>query len=220
MKTTLIYTLALASLYGSTQVFAADGERLLTLQEDVAAAELIRLDIPSGDVEVIGTSGNRLTAQMTATCEDEGREACQKQLEQLDWAKKAGNTFELGLSPAGVTNYNHMNMKIKIGVPRDKSLDVSLSAGALRISDSSACVTASVIAGEIDLRLAANQLTAAALSAKVGDVKLTNPKGDTLSGERSLLVGANLDWKNPNSARASCRVNASVLTGEARLTVK
>lgn len=217
MKTRLIYTLALAGLWVSTTTFAADNERHITLQEDIASAQLVRLDFAAGDVEITGINGNKLTADLTATCEDEGKEDCRQLLKQLDWAKKKDSTFELGLSPAAITHYNHTSIKIKVGVPKDKKLAVSLSAGELNIKDTSGCLSAEVNAGEMNISLNENQLASATLSAKVGDVKLKLPKGDEIAGERSMLVGASLDWvKGPGS----CHTQASVLTGEANLLLK
>lgn len=212
MKTTI---LSLLCLLGTSAAFASEGERHIALQADIADAEFIRVDIPAGDVEITGISGNKLTAEVTATCQNEGREDCYTLLKQLDWTKKTGRRFELGLTP-GITHYNHVTMKIKVGVPRDKPLDASLSAGELRINDTSACLVAEVNAGEITMNLNASQLASAELSAKVGDVTLTNPKGETVSGERSLLVGANLEWKGSGN----CQTKAKVLTGEAKLVLK
>jgi len=209
--------LVLLGAFSSAAVFATDGERHISLKQDVATAELIRISVPAGDVEVVGITGTNLTAEVTAVCQEEDRPACHQLLKELDWARKTGSTSELSLTPASITSFNHVTLKIKVGVPQDKKLEVNLSAGELNISGTSACLVAEVNAGEININLKESQLASADLSAKVGDVKLTTSKGGTIAGERSLLVGARLDWAK---GTGSCHTQAKVLTGEANLMLK
>ncbi|WP_189420366.1 DUF4097 family beta strand repeat-containing protein [Cellvibrio zantedeschiae] len=210
----IVYSaLTLAVAFNSAMAFAAEGERTVTLQEDIAQAELLRLEIPAGDVEIIGTAGTGLTAVVTVVCQKENQENCYKLIKELGWSKKTGTVTELSLSPAGITRYDHITLKVKIGVPKDKKLDVNLSAGELRISDTSACLTAEVNAGELNIRLKENQFASAELSAKVGDAHVISPTGEKIEGDRSLLVGANASWKGTGS----CQTKASVLAGEVQL---
>lgn|GEM_PF-766069 len=207
-------TLSLLVVFSSPAALATDAERNITLQEDVAQAELIKLNVPAGDVEITGTTGNSLTAVVTATCQKGSLEKnCYQVLKDLGWNKKIGSVAEFDLSPTGITRYDHVTIKVKFGVPKDKKLEVNLSAGELRIAGTSACLTANVNAGELSIKLKESQLASAELSAKVGDAKLVTAKGETIEGERSLLVGASLDWKGTGT----CPTKASVLAGEAQL---
>jgi len=204
-----------AAMCSSTMAFAVDGERTVSLQQDVSKAELIRINVPAGDVEITGTTGSDVTAIVTVVCQQENRDNCNQLIKELGWAKKTGNLTELGLAPAGITHYDHVTIKVKIAVPNDKKLEVNLSAGELRINDTSACLTANVNAGEVNINLKQTQLASAELTAKVGDATLTTAK-NTIAGERSLLVGANLKWDKGTGA---CHLKADVLAGEAHLTL-
>ncbi|HSX52360.1 MAG TPA: hypothetical protein VLF09_15450, partial [Cellvibrio sp.] len=75
---------------------------------------------------------------------------------------------------------------------------------------------AEVSAGQINIDLKESQLATAELSAKVGDVKLNTAKDGDVSGARSLLVGAHLEWQGTGS----CHTKAKVLAGEAKLALK
>lgn len=207
-------TLALANIFSAT-AFATEGERNVTLQEDVSSAELLRLAIPAGEVLVTGTTGNNLTAVVTATCKKE-RKACAEFLAKLAWDKKTGNTTELQLKPADMSNYNDITIKVKIGVPKDKKLEVSLAAGELTLEDTSGCVSADVSAGQLNLKLKESQLASAELRANVGDAKLITAKGETIAGDRSLLVGATLDWAK---GAGTCHAKAGVTAGEVKLVI-
>jgi hypothetical protein len=152
-----------------------------------------------------------------ASCQQEKRDKCLELLKELGWSKKTGNITEFGLSPSGITRYDHVTLKVKFGVPKDKKLEVNLTAGELRVEGTSACLTANVNAGEINIKLKESQLASAELRAKVGDAKLVTAKGETIEGERSLLVGASLDWKGSGTNKGACHIKASVLAGEAQL---
>lgn len=209
--------LALLGAFCSALAFATEGERHISLQQGLAKAELIRLSVPAGDVEIVGITGNELIAEVTAVCEDEEREACLSLLKELGWAQKIGNTADFLLMPDGASHFNNVKIKVKIGVPQDKPLQVNLSAGELSIADTSACLTAELSAGQIDINLKESQLASAALSAKVGDVKLTTAKDGQVSGARSLLVGAHLEWQQGTGI---CHTKAKVLAGEVKLALK
>ncbi|HOY23723.1 MAG TPA: DUF4097 family beta strand repeat-containing protein [Cellvibrio sp.] len=214
-NTIICSTFSLLAIFSSAVALASDGERTFTLQEDVSGAELIRLDVPAGDVEITGTTGSSVTAVVKASCQQEKRDKCLELLKELGWSKKTGNVTEFGLSPSGITHYDHVTLKVKFGVPKDKKLEANLTAGELRIEGTSACLTANVNAGEVNIKLKENQLASAELSAKVGDVKLVTAKGDKMEGERSLLVGASLDWKGTGT----CHTKASVLAGEVQIVL-
>jgi len=216
--TNIIYkNLLLLGMFCSAVVSATEGERQLSFEQDVAAAELVRLSVPAGEMEVVGIAGDKVIAEATAVCENADADACHRLLNALEWVKKDGSIAELSLSPGGVSEYNQIKVKVKIGVPKDKNLEVNLGAGELSISDTSACLIAELNAGQINLSLDQRQLASASLSAMVGDAKLVTAKGETTSGQRSALVGAQLDW---NSGSGHCHTQAKVLAGEAQLTLK
>lgn len=210
-------SIALLTTLCSIGVVAEEGERNISLQQDVANAELIRLSVPAGEVDIVGIAGTNLVAEVTAICEDEERKACLNLLKELGWAQKIGNTADFLLMPDGTSHFNNVKVKVKIGVPQDKPLQVKLSAGELSIADTSACLTAEVSAGQINIDLKESQLATAELSAKVGDVKLNTAKDGDVSGARSLLVGAHLEWQQ---GTGSCHTKAKVLAGEAKLALK
>lgn len=209
-------SIALLTALCSLGVAAKEGERHISLQQDVANAELIRLSVPAGEVDIVGIAGTNLVAEVTAICEDEERKACLNLLKELGWAQKIGSTADFLLMPDGTSHFNNVKVKVKIGVPQDKPLQVKLSAGELSIADTSACLTAEVSAGQINIDLKESQLATAELSAKVGDVKLNTAKDGDVSGARSLLVGGHLEWQGTGS----CHTKAKVLAGEAKLALK
>lgn len=210
-------SILLLGMFFPAVVSATEGERHLSFEQDVAAAELVRLSVPAGEMEVVGIAGDKVIAEATAVCENADADACHKLLIAMEWKQKAGSIAELSLSPTGVSEYNQVKVKVKIGVPKDKNLEVNLGAGELSISDTSACLIAELNAGQINLSFEQSLLASASLSAMVGDAKLVAINGETTSGNRSALVGAHLDW---NGDKGHCHTQAKVLAGEAKLTLK
>ncbi len=83
----IVYSaLALAMALNSARAFATEGERNITLQEDVSTANLIKLNVPVGEVIVSGSTGNNLTAVATISCQKEKRENCYQLLKELSWS--------------------------------------------------------------------------------------------------------------------------------------
>jgi len=218
MYSKLIFrSVALLLIASSAPTFAQENQKKQTFQGDVASADVINLDIPAGKVVIVGVKSNKLEAEVIATCKDkkaEDKEACQALLNELSWSKKLGKTTELLLMPPKITRYEDVTIEVKISVPESKTLNVKLAAGELHISGTSACLTAEVNAGDLSMTLKESQVASAQLNAKVGDVNLTTATGEKISGERSMLVGAELNWAK---GKGTCRTKASLLAGEARL---
>lgn len=210
-------SLVLLGSFCSAVVFAKEGEKHMSFQQDVASADVIRLHVPAGDVDIVGITGNNLMAEVTAVCKDGERQACQRLLQGLDWTKRLGRSAEFSLMPDSASSFNPVTIKVKIGVPQNKKLEVKVSAGEVSITDTSACLTADLNAGELNIALKENQLGSAALKAMVGDVKMTRVTGEQISGRRSVLVGAKLAL---DKGAGECHTQAKVLAGEVHLTLK
>ncbi len=211
-------SLALLSMSLSGVALANDNQKSQRFEADVSQAQDITIDIPAGQVLVVGSAGSKLLAEVKASCKQDkkvDKANCETVLKDLGWSSKMGKGAALGLLPNKITRYDDIQIEIKISVPNDKPLNVIQAAGDLSIEGTSACVNASLNAGQLNVKLKESQLASAELHAKVGDVKLTDTQGKTRSGERSLLVGADLTHK----ASGSCPLKAEVLAGEVHLSL-
>lgn len=202
----------------SGSAFANANQASQRFEADVSQAQDITIDIPAGQVLVVGATGSKLLAEVKATCKQDkqiDRPNCQAVLNDLGWSNKMGKGAQLSLVPAKITRYDDIQIDIKISVPNDKPLNIIQAVGELSIEGTSACVNANLNAGQLNLKLKESELGSAELHAKVGDAKLTDVRGQTRSGERSLLVGADLSHKG----KGSCSAKADVMAGEVHLTL-
>lgn len=216
MRTKHFSLLAFALLCSTSVAMASESEFSKRIELDVSSAQELNVSIPAGKVKLVGTSGNMLVTEAKVRCKSPSVEKCQSFLKEMEWSKKIGAKTNLSLLPTSVTDYDAVNIDIKISVPSNRPLNVELTAGELSIENTSACVNANLKAGQLNLKLSEAQLAAAYLHAQVGDVKVTNVRGDTQKGERSLLVGAKLSFEE---GKGSCRANAEVMAGEVHLTL-
>ncbi|MFO1389287.1 hypothetical protein [Cellvibrio sp.] len=217
LKTHLIAVTLLAFTISGTAL-ANDNQNSKRFEADVSQAQDITIDIPAGQVLVVGATGNKLLAEVKASCKQDrkiDRANCESVLNDLGWSNKMGKGAALSLIPNKITRYNDIQIDIKISVPNDKPLNIIQAAGELSIEGTSACLNANLNAGQLNLKLKESELGSAELHAKVGDAKLTDVRGQTRSGERSLLVGANLSHKG----NGSCSAKADVMAGEVHLTL-
>ncbi len=205
-------SLSLITLCCSAVVFAQDSERIITLQENVAQTKLIKLKVPMGEVLVSGVTGDTVTASIKAKCTTPDEGLCHQLLKELAWTKKTGKTLKLGVKQ--MTNHEDVIIQVKLSVPNDKKLDLSLRIGELGIDGTSACLSADVNVGTIKITLQESQLASAKLSAQIGEVKLATATGSTIEGHQSLLVGSKLKW---NQGTGTCHTKASALVGEVEL---
>ena len=215
MRKLTLGSMALLLITATATTIASDQNKQ-TLQLDVSNVQSISLDIPAGKLVVQGVKGSKLQAEVKATCKDKKAEdpaACQALLNALNWSKKVDKNAEIALMPTKITDYEDITIEVKITVPENKSLNVKLAAGELQINGTSACLTAEVNAGNLVINLKEAQLASALLKSKVGDVSLTTTTGEKISGDRAMLVGADLNWKG----KGSCHLKANLLAGEAQL---
>ena len=215
MRKLTLGSMALLLITATATTIASDQNKQ-TLQLDVSNAQSISLDIPAGKLVVQGVKGSKLQAEVKATCKDKKAEdpaACQALLNALNWSKKVDKNAEIALMPTKITDYEDITVEVKITVPENKPLNVKLAAGELQINGTSACLTAEVNAGNLVINLKEAQLASALLKSKVGDVSLTTTTGEKISGDRAMLVGADLNWKG----KGSCHLKANLLAGEAQL---
>jgi hypothetical protein len=211
-----IQTLLLITTFGAADSFADDSKRTITLQEDVAKAQVIKLNLPVGKVVISGTTGNTIKAEVTGICKEETPENCTPLFDQLAWAKKLEATAEFSLNPSSVMTYDNVDIQININLPKDKKLEVYQGAGELSLVGTNACLIAELKAGELKIEANERELASANLASTVGDVSLINTKGQVSQGARAKLVGSELAWKG----FGKCQLKANVTAGKVTMKLK
>lgn len=149
----------------------------------------LRLDLPVGEVDVIGTDGDVLRARMQIECKPNKRR-CAKRAERAVLATESdGDTLTLAATPEGMNAYKGAQVRITVEVPRSDTLEVEFGAGELEVRDVDACVSIRMFAGEAQLHLAGERIGDISLKTGMGESALY-VNSDAIDGKRPLLVGS------------------------------
>ncbi|MEO0424132.1 MAG: hypothetical protein AAF184_17470 [Pseudomonadota bacterium] len=149
----------------------------------------LRLDLPVGQVDVVGTDGDELRARMQIECKANKRR-CAKRAERATLSTISnGNTLTLLASPEGMNAYKGAQVRITVEVPRSETLEVEFGAGELDVRDVDACVSLRMFAGEADLHLAGERIDDISLKTGMGESALY-VNSNAVNGKRPLLVGS------------------------------
>lgn len=189
-------------------------QKSIKFDQDLSGADALQLSLLAGSANVYGIEGSRAIGEVTLSCEKESSRQCKAIKEKMHWTYTAGKNALIGLDPHSMNFGDQVKIHISIGVPKNLPISVAQSAGALKIENTNACLTAALAAGELSMNIKEADLRSATISATVGDAKLITTDGHTTSGKRSLLVGATIEWEH---GKGSCVLKAATAAGETRL---
>ncbi len=176
----------------------------------VPADTHLYLDLPVGEVQIIGTDGDELRAQMDIECKSSSKR-CAKRAEQATFTTELrGNDITLAVTPGSMKSYKGGNVRITVEVPRSESLSIEFGAGELRVEDVDACVNVRMFAGEADLRLADTRIDTISLKTGMGESTLY-VDDDSVEGRRPFLVGSKV---NHSLGNGECSLAARLRFGE------
>lgn len=189
------------------------------IEVDVSTVGTVVLDVPAGQLNISGTTGQTIKAEVVVTCsKDNGAECNKRVLEEIVWSiELEGDLARLRLIPEEADQYNDISIVASVGVPQDKMLTVNLDYGDLDLQGTNACLDVNVKAGNVKLGLQEKPLASANLKATFGDVSLTTSTGTVTRGKRSKIVGAKLEWRRDNGI---CHVDAKVRAGNIELNLE
>ena len=183
---------------------------------DVKGPVTVRADVLSSDIEVVGTNGKQVKAQLFDS--QGGLRLTQ-----------SGDRVEVNLQskggwphvPAGIDG------KLRIEIPQGSAVELTSASGDVMVHDTNGNVRLRTASGEVRLRKVAT-VEVMAVSGDVvvegasGEVRLRTVSGDaqvTQNGAACKLeygtTSGDLDWTG--SCRAGCRIEARSTSGDVKL---
>ncbi len=183
-----------------------------SLQVDIGDSGRIELRMPNGDVTVTAQAGDQATAKMEILCPSNSTRCISRARETRLVTQRRGDTIRLGVhKPPG----NNASVIIQVTVPRDRPLSIDMKYGDLTVKDLEDDLDVVMKAGAISIEMPQAAVREVKLGARFGDASLTLGGGSS-QGDRSLLVGAKVDWR---SGRGPHRVDARVRFGDLRVSL-
>jgi len=161
------------------------------LQFEIARDDILELDLPNGEVTVVGEAIGFAEAKMFISCPSDSQ-ACRKQAAKanINSRHERGRTI---LSVASATG-SGAQVRMTVRVPRDRPVSIKMKYGELSVTDMQSDVFARLKAGEVNIGVPSSAVGRVKLAARFGDASLsllpaTRPIGDPRS--RVIRIGAN-----------------------------
>ncbi len=174
----------------------------------------VRLVLPIGDVEVRGDGGSEIRADLELRCRHH-RADCEDRASRvfLDSTREGERVTLTVRGYPRLLRSESMELRGVIHVPADLRLAIDMRIGELRVVDVHTDVRVDMGVGEVRMNLPAANVHGVKLGSGVGDASLHGPQG-RIEAERSLLIGAKLDWREGTGA-----ANVDVDLGVGEVTV-
>jgi hypothetical protein len=205
-KPILIALVAAIALLGTLPLSADETVRTLNQRYSVDGAKSLALDIPVGEVVIVGGDASQVTIDVELECDsDKGSCAELAKKVRLVGGKK-GDRLSIQLDEWPRGNARGLEADIKVSMPRGLALQTDLGVGELQISGVEQDVNADVGVGEVKVTMPESAVRSVNLDSGVGDATLrTSEKKINGSG----MVGKALKW-NKGSGSADVRVDCGV----------
>ena len=184
------------------------GPRVVELSVPATAA--LYVAIPPGEAIIEGTGGDGLKAELEIRC-DSATGACARRAEQVRWRVDASDaTVTVSAAPESLFSYRNADITTRMWVPNDRTLGVTMSAGALEIRRVSGCLDVDMTAGDIAVEVPEASVRSAHLDANFGDASLITAH-DAIEGTRRVLVGADVNWEG---GQGTCALSVDLNFGD------
>lgn len=165
-----------------------------TLTVPVPASARVGVAVPAGDIDIVGVSGDTLSAEMHIRCPDlEGR--CASRLAEAAFEVSTSEEgVTLSIAPDEMSSFRQARVDVTVQVPRSRLLYLELGAGDVKIEGMRNCVRGTMFAGDLGMVLPLEVVRSVRLDTDVGDASIGLP-GERREGRRSWLVGAVAEWE-------------------------
>ena len=205
-KPILIALVATIALLSTLPLSADVTVRTLNQRYAVDSAQSLSLDVPVGEVVVVGGDGDQVTVEVKLECDSaKGRCAEMAKEVRLTGGKK-GNRLRVELDEWPNVNSRGLEAHVRVSMPRGLTLQTDLGVGELRISGVERDVNADVGVGEVSVTMPESAVRSVNLDSGVGEATLrTSEKKIRGSG----MVGKELKWTKGTGA-ADVRVDCGV----------
>lgn len=171
----------------------------------------VRIDIPVAELEVLGSNGDSIEIEFTASCKRD--HDCKDVLDQLEFETHGSrNTLRIDLVGYPKWGKGRVELEGSIRIPRRLEVEVELGVGELEIKELSGDLRAELGVGEINAWVDKGTVRTVTLDAGVGEVELYGA-GTRLEGRRSMLVGSEAFWdEGPGEARIFLEVGVGEIS--------
>jgi hypothetical protein len=193
----------------------AQSDTIRSFERSFDASDLQRLvlDIPVAEMEIEGTSSNRIEAEVTVECEWRKRN-CEELAEEIDLvSRKWGD--ELTLEVEGMKKWRSLgvSLDLRIRAPASLELELDVGVGDIEIYGFKNDVYVDIGVGEVDVEMDESRVRSVSLDTGLGEVQMSYTGGRLEAGG---IFDNVLRW-DEGSGPARLRLEAGVGEIDVRL---
>jgi hypothetical protein len=190
----------------------ADNDRTLTGSFSLEPDQALRLELPTAELRVEASEGNKARLELRFQCRWENRE-CTEALEDLGLDAEASPRRVL-LTVEGLSNWKKGMIEAEgfLSLPPGAPLDLDVGVGDLEIEGLTADQRIDLGVGEVTVRVPKTAVASVELDAGVGEAEIFGADG-RIEGRRSMLVGSEAYWsEGPGEARIRVEVGVGEIS--------
>lgn len=206
----LVAGAALPAAAGSSETL-----RNLTLNLDADAAETLSVEVPVGEVHVVGGDGTRVSMEVAVRCNRPVKSRCEAAAGELALSSESrGQRLQVKIRnwPQGRDN-NGLTLEVRLEMPRGMKLDAELGVGEFEAVGLVSDLSLDLGVGEANIRGRQEDVRRVDLEVGVGEAVLR-------LGDREIegkgFIGRELEW-NAGTGRAAVEVECGVGEVDVRL---
>ena len=204
----LLWSIAAIAILG-IMVSAHAEATVRTIQKDLPAEESkwLFIELPIGDLKVIGIDGDEIRLSLKIQCEDRGRSKCRRAAEDIELdVDQHSDGIEIGIDRWPKFRNKGMSLDGYLEVPRQLVLEIDIGVGEVNVSGMEDDVEIDIGVGEASIEMDESVVRSVSLDAGVGEAIL-RVGGRTIEG--SGFIGHGLDWRD-GPGRAHIEVDCGV----------
>jgi hypothetical protein len=180
---------------------------------DARGLQRLVLDIPVAEMEIEGTSSDRIEAEVIVECEWRKRN-CEELADEIDLVSRKWND-ELTLEVEGMKKWRCLgvSLHIRITAPASVKLELDVGVGEIEIYGFKNDVYVDVGVGEVDVEMDEALVRSVSLDTGIGDVQMSYTGGRMQAGG---ILDNVLRW-DEGSGPARLRLEAGIGEIDVRL---
>ncbi len=173
---------------------------------DTEGLRAIVVDIPVGEVEIKGSSSDKIKVDVTVECNWK-KSRCVELAEELDLVARQWDD-EITLDVEGMRKWRSlgMHLEVRMTAPASMSLELDMGVGDVEISGFRGDLTVDLGVGEVEVRMDESHVRSVDLDTGLGEVRMDYQGGRL---EASGLFDNVLRW-DEGSGSSKLRIEAGI----------
>ena len=208
VKSVFLWAACVGMTLGSTgPAFTDTTIRTLTDTLPVEEAEWVFINLPIGELEVIGTDDDDIDIHITLQCEDRRSKKCRNAAKDIELKiRRRFDGIEIELERWPKFRSKGMSVDGRFHIPRQLGVEIEMGVGEVDVSGLADDVEIDVGVGDVRVEMEESDVRSVNVDAGVGEAKL-RVRGRTIEG--SGFIGHGLDWRE-GPGRAHIEIDCGV----------